>query len=291
MEKEKMTTSFKADLETSKIYCPVCSTESNFLPLYIGVDLYRCPNCDHCFTNVSTLEATEQYNQDYYTDKHSNWFENPNFKLFEHISKIFRSLNPNAKILDVGCGKGDLLLYLRPRHPNLELTGIDFTTNEAIPGINYYCGNVFELDEAHNFDAIVSLAVIEHIEDVGKFVDKLQRLVSKSGTVVLMTLDDRSLLFSLSRFLAKLGYLAPAARLYERHHLNHFNQKSLRHLMESHGFTVSEIFDHGVPMAAVDFEFSSRFEAVVLRTAIAGIFSFARLIHKSHLQTMVCIKN
>lgn len=272
------------------INCPVCGTESNFLPLNIGVDLYRCPSCDHCFTNVSTLEATEQYNQDYYTDKHSNWFENPNFKLFEHISETLRSLKPNAKILDVGCGKGDLLRYLRPLHPDLELSGIDFTTNEVVSGINFSCGDVFELDEANSFDAIVSLAVIEHIEDVNKFVGKLQRLVSTGGTVILMTVDDRSFLFSLSRCLAKLGYLTPAARLYERHHLNHFNQKSLRYLMESNGFTVTEVFDHGVPMAAVDFESSSPFAAAILRAGVAGIFTFARLIHKSHLQTIVCTK-
>lgn len=286
-----MTTKYKSDLATSKICCSVCETESSFLPLNIGVDLYRCPSCDHCFTNVSALETTEQYDQDYYTEKHSNWFENPNFPLFEHISKIFQQLHAHAKVLDVGCGKGDLLCYLSSRHPDLELSGIDFTTNEDVPGIKFCCGDVFELDETHSFDAIVSLAVIEHVEDVGKFVSKLQRLTNSGGTVILMTVDDRSFLFSLSRFLAKLGYLIPAARLYERHHLNHFNQKSLRHLMESHDFKVAEVFDHDVPLAAVDFESSSRFAAAVLRAGVAGVFAFARLIHKSHLQTMVCIKN
>jgi 2-polyprenyl-3-methyl-5-hydroxy-6-metoxy-1,4-benzoquinol methylase len=286
-----MTTKCKSDLAAPKIHCPVCGTESCFLPLNIGVELYRCPSCDHCFTNVSALEATEQYDQDYYKVRHSNWFENPNIQLFEQISKILHRLNPHAKVLDVGCGKGDLLRYLRQGHPDLELSGIDFTTNEVVPGIKFYCGDVFELDEAHTFDAIVSLAVIEHVEDVGKFVGKVQRLSSPGGMAILMTVDDRSFLYSLSRFLSKLGYSEPAARLYERHHLNHFNQNSLRHLMESHGFTVVEVLDHGVPIAAVDFESSSRFAAAILRAGVAGIFTFARLIHKSHLQTIVCIKN
>lgn len=281
----------KLTMAIPKIHCPVCGTESNVLPLNIGVELHRCPICDHCFTNVSVLDATEQYEQDYYDVKHSNWFENPNIKLFEHISKFLGRLESNSKVLDLGCGKGDLLHYLRQHNPDLELSGIDFTTNEFVPGIKFYCGDVFDLDEAHTFDAIVSLAVIEHVGDVSKFVGKLKRLVSPGGMVILMTVDDRSFLYSLSRFLGKLGYLAPAARLYERHHLNHFNQKSLRLLMESQGFTIVEAFDHGVPMAAVDFESSSRFAVAVLRAGLAGVFAFARLIHKSHLQTIVCIKN
>ncbi len=272
------------------INCPICGAESKFLPLNIGVDLNRCPNCDHCFTNLSSLETTEQYTQDYYTDKHSNWFENPNFKLFKIISDMLLQVKPNAKILDVGCGKGDLLRYLRSLHPNLELSGIDFTTNEVATGIKFLCGDVFDLDEANSFDVIISLAVIEHVEDVNKFVGKLQRLVSSGGTVILMTVDDRSFLYSLSRFLAKLGYLTPAIRLYERHHLNHFNQKSLRYLMESNGLKVRKLFDHGIPMAAVDFDSPSPFVAAILRAGLAGIFTVARLINKSHLQTIVCTK-
>lgn len=280
----------KSGMANPKIHCPVCGTESRFFPLNIGVDLYRCPSCDHCFTNVSALEATEQYDQDYYDVRHSNWFENPNFKLFEYISGILRRLKSHAKVLDVGCGKGDLLRYLRQHNSNLELSGIDFTSNQAVPGIEFYCGDVFELDEAHTFDAIVSLAVIEHVEDVGKFVGKLQRLVSPGGMAILMTVDERSFLYALSRFLCRLGYSAPAARVYERHHLNHFNRNSLRRLMESHGFTVIEAIDHSTPIAAVDFDSSSRFAAAILRAGVAAVFAFAGLIHKSHLQTMVCVK-
>lgn len=287
----ELTTERKPGMATPNIHCPVCGTESRFLPLDIGVELYRCPSCDHCFTNISALAATEQYDQDYYSTRHANWFENPNFKLFEHISGILHRLEPHAKVLDVGCGKGDLLRYLRQHNPHLELSGIDFTTNQVVPGIEFYCGDMFELDEAHAFDAVVSLAVIEHVEDVGKFVGKLQRLVNPGGMVILMTVDERSFLYSLSRFLCKLGYPAPAARLYERHHLNHFNRSSLRRLVESQGFTVVEAIDHGVPVAAVDFESSSRFTAAVLRAGVAGVFAFAGIIHKAHLQTVVCVKN
>lgn len=270
--------------------CPICGTESDFLRLDIGVDLYRCPSCDHCFTDVSALETLEQYGEDYYTNKHPNWFKNPNIELFERISNTLRSLKPDAKILDVGCGKGDLLRYLRPRHPAMELTGIDFTTNDPVPGIAFSCGDVFDLEEINSFDAIVSLSVIEHLEDVNKFVRKLQQLVRTDGIVILDTIDDRSFLYSLSRLFAKAGYLTPAARLYERHHLNHFNQRSLRRLMESNGFAVAEVFDHNIPMAAVDFEASSPLSAAILRAGVAGVFTIARLIHKSHMQTMICIK-
>jgi 2-polyprenyl-3-methyl-5-hydroxy-6-metoxy-1,4-benzoquinol methylase len=274
-----------------KKFCTICLSESRAVDLELGVDLYRCPNCDHCFTDVSTLGSTEQYGEDYYTVKHVNWFENPNFELFERISGALDSLKQEAKLLDVGCGKGDLLRYLHPRHPNVELSGIDFTSNKAIPGINFSCGDVFDLDEEKRFDVIVSLAVIEHVEDVNKFVRKLHKLVCKGGNLIIMTVDDRSFLYSLARLLVKVGYKTPAVRLYEKHHLNHFNQKSLRYLMESNGFVVIEVFDHTVPIAAVDFESSSPFLAAVLRTVVASIFVFSRFIHKSQLQTMICKKS
>ena len=236
-----MATNNISDLIASKKNCPICGTKSSFLPLDIGVNLYRCPTCDHCFTNVSALEEMEQYEGDYYDDKHSNWFENPNFKLFEEISKTFNELKPNAKVLDVGCGKLDLLRYLRPRHSGFDLSGIDFTTNEDVPNINFSTGDMFDLNEEKKFDAIVSLAVIEHVEDVVAFVGKFHRLINSGGIVVLMTVDDSSLLYSLSRLFARFGFNSAAERLYERHHINHFNQKSLRYLMESNGFNIDRV--------------------------------------------------
>lgn len=285
-----MTPEHKYDTNTRVVKCPVCEIESRFLPLKVGVDIFRCPSCDHCFTDVSVMEAHEPYDEDYFLVRHPNWFNNPNYKLFDYISKALNGLASGPKILDVGCGKGDLLRYLHKHNPKLKLSGIDFTKNQPTPEIEFHCGDVFELAESHTFDAIVSLAVIEHIEDVSKFINKLQRLLNPNGIVILMTVDERSLLYSLSRLFGKLTYWGPATRLYERHHLNHFNRSSLRRLMELNRLTVIEARDHVIPIAAVDFDSSSRFNAAILKLGVRVIFTLARLIHRSHTQTIICNK-
>jgi len=274
-------------LETT---CPLCSSLSSFEAGFSDVQLYRCSQCDHCYTDQSKLKHFEEYSAAYYELHHKNWNLYPDFHLFEAIYNETKPYGPNARILDVGCGKGAFLKYLRSREPGYELTGLDMSSSPPSAGITFVQGDFLSSQLNKDFDVVVSLAVIEHVTDVSVFVDGLYRLSRPGGLVVVMTLDDRSVIYSVSRTLFRWGIKAPFERLYSRHHLHHFNVSSLNRLMKQHQLLVNITIHHNNRLAAVDFSESSFLKRIVFLIGVLVSFLIGKLFNKTLLQTVVCKK-
>ncbi|MFZ4681267.1 MAG: class I SAM-dependent methyltransferase, partial [Terrimicrobiaceae bacterium] len=232
--------------------CPVCA--SACLPAYEHPEaqIYRCQSCSHCFSNPATL-VPENYEPAYYEQVHKNWFAHPNFSLFERIRKLIASRGTTCRVLDVGCGRGDLLKYLQARNPQLELTGIELSDLQSAAGIRFIKSDIFEFEVTKRFDFVIALAVIEHVADIQQFVLRLSSLARPGGTVLVMTLNEGSLLYRVARSLRCLGWKAAFERLYSSHHLHHFTVRSLFSLMQKSGLRVQKQFTHNFPLAAVDF--------------------------------------
>ena len=230
------------------------------------------------------------YSEDYYNIDHKNWFEHPNIKLFEAIGKIIDSKSEKRSLIEIGCGKGDFLRYLRSKSHNLDLTGIDFRKNEAIDGIRFIQGDAFSIQYAMKYDIVVTLAVIEHMPDPHAYVDLLKRICADNGLIIIMTVNDRSLLYEISRLLKRLGIDEPYKRLYAKHHINHFNHSSLRKLIGSHGLVNVRTINHNIPFRAIDTGVISYFTDVLVRLGIMVTFLFGRITGRTYLQTVICRK-
>ena len=270
------------------LLCTVCAAGSPLMLSRPEGSLYRCPACDHCFTDPNSVPEPEDYGADYYDVKHRNWFENPNIALFTFIQNQIKKLKPEAAVLDVGCGRGDFLKFLRGRDRALKLTGIDFTTNQPADGITFIKGDALTHAFGQKFDAVITLAVIEHVADIHSFVKGLRALCANGGVVAIMTVNDRSVLYGVARLIHWFGLKGPFNRLYEKHHLNHFNLQSLRRLVEMHGLRVTTLHCHDIPLTAVDFEANSKLSGLVMRVGVCGIFTLGKLLGRTYLQTLVC---
>ena len=130
---------------------------------------------------------------------------------------------PNAAVLDVGCGNGDFLKYLRAKEPGLSLTGIDLCPNPPVAGIEFIRDNFLTCAFPGTFDVVTSLETIEHVADVQHFTRRLLELSKVGGLVIVNTINEQSVLYEVARGLKRAGYAAPFERLYSKHHLNHFN--------------------------------------------------------------------
>lgn len=216
-----------------QLNCPVCGQLSVFVHPSKDADLYRCPDCDHCFSDPATLRGVEDYGPEYYE---KDWFQNDNTKLFETIARVIATENQSRSVIDVGCGNGAFLKYLRRRLPNLSL------------------------------------------------------LCAPNGTVVIMTMNDRSLLYGTARLLARLGFSMAADQLYSRHHVNHFNLESLQRLICSSGLVPVRRILHNIPIAAVDITSGSPLVKGILRAGVWGIFTMSRVTGSTYLQTVLCRK-
>jgi trans-aconitate methyltransferase len=267
--------------------CPICTQPSAFEQRSEDADLYRCPHCDHCFSNPLSVQAPENYGPDYFQ---KNWFRHENTKLFKKLGKVFVDHKPNAAVLDVGCGDGALLRFLRRSYQGLSLTGLDLRENEPEDGVQFYQGDFLSVDLQQQFDIVVSLAVIEHLFDVNTFVKRLVSLCIPGGLVAVMTINDRSVLYETARVLRRVGFPQPYDQLYSRHHLNHFNSRSFATLMRNNGLTVDLTLRHNIPMASIDIDFSSVSPRIswIHRAGVLGTFIIGRLIGRTYKQTVIC---
>lgn len=102
-----------------------------------------------------------------------------------------RNINADkAKILEVGCGPGNICKYLLSKHPEFEILGIDNSTNMVeLAKANNPNASFIELDARRihelkkNFDGIICGFVIPYLssKDFEKFVHDCFNLLNENG--------------------------------------------------------------------------------------------------------------
>ena len=142
------------------------------------------------------------------------------------LDGYLRELAPRARLLDVGCGGGQLLTRLSERRPDLELTGVDLSPAQIARGrirargrgIAFVEGSALALpfDDA-SFDAVVSVASLKHWPDAAAGLRECARVLRPGGRLVVgeadrgCRLDDAEAFVSRARIPPALRPVALAA--------------------------------------------------------------------------------
>lgn len=151
-------------------------------------------------------------------------------------------LDRPLKILDLGCGIGSGLLYLREK--GHRVTGVEVNEDQANYGIQKYgldinkttldqCGFPDEL-----FDMVISLHTFEHLTDPLLYFRECYRLLKKGG---ILSIDVPNYAFAGSRF-EKYAKMDKIVGLY---HLNYFEKNTLSMFLENSGF-IKVYFGYGL---------------------------------------------
>ncbi len=95
------------------------------------------------------------------------------------------------KILDIGCGTGETLTFLKTLFPNAELYGVD-TSDDSVSYSqkrghkNVVSADANKLPYKHGkFDVVHFLDVLEHIEDDAKALLEAKRVLSEGGKIII----------------------------------------------------------------------------------------------------------
>lgn len=268
--------------------CTIC--QETALCLDNRLHLFRCPHCTHTFTLAVEIEP-QLYSEDYFYERHKNWFNNPDYNLFKFFHKILRRLIEKKKIrlLDLGCGKGDFLKYIKQLDPDLELYGIDLADNDSSE-FHFIKGDLFKEDIAMQFDVVCGNAVIEHVDNPQLFMKKLNNLLLPNGLLFLSTINNLSLTYKVARLLNALRMDAAYNQLYGAHHLQHYTNRSLRYLLEANGFQTLIQKNYNYPFRAIDI---TETNPCIKRLYLAGvwlIFSLQSLSKSGIAQIIVSRK-
>jgi 2-polyprenyl-6-hydroxyphenyl methylase/3-demethylubiquinone-9 3-methyltransferase len=115
---------------------------------------------------------------------------------FERNVKSLNSLS-GLRMLDIGCGAG--LLCEPFARLGAEVIGVDpSATNISVAklhaeraqlSIDYRCTTVEQLDPLERFDIVLAMEVVEHVVDVGAFLDRCALLLKPGGLMVVSTLN------------------------------------------------------------------------------------------------------
>ena len=116
-----------------------------------------------------------------------------NFNLSSDI-KPFKGIS----VLDIGCGGG--LLSEPMARLGANVVGIDASKknidvakhhlNKSNLEIEYYNSSPENFNSKRNFDVILNMEIVEHVDDVQKFINESSKFLNKNGIMFIATLNQ-----------------------------------------------------------------------------------------------------
>lgn len=154
----------------------------------------RCQACQGLFTDGSDFTSLADYYQSAYPPVYHETFSDgrdgdagTNPGVADVLEKLFAKPNGTVAVLDVGCGNGGFLNYLRSK--GFAVAGVEINENAAAYCRSHYGIEVFngplELWETHQlFDAITMLGTIEHLINPAKTLSAAVKLLKPGGILI-----------------------------------------------------------------------------------------------------------
>jgi len=269
------------------IPCPICAGRDTRLayPL-IECDLYECGECFHLFSKLKPGIEAESYGDDYYLDRHREYFENPDLALFERtLVRLEHHWKPQGNVVDVGCGNGNWLAVLRER--GYHAYGVETSPAAAAAakerGLQVACTTIDAYQPPVPMDGLISWYVVEHIEEIDAFIADSAKILPEGGVAAFATVDSGSTVYQLGKLLHRISmghFRGPLQRICEIHHLQHFSRRSLDWTLRKNGFEVLERFSAPFPVSSVK---ASSVQRLLLRIA----YGIAALYDSHFIQVVI----
>lgn len=227
----------------NNISCKVCDTKEYRL-LYKKEDynIMICLQCGFCwvYPQPSDEKLEKRYNEDYneiwLITKDNSSVQIMKKKTFEKRLKKIQEFKNSGRILDIGCATGMFLELASEK--GWESYGLD-VGEYAIElakkkfGNNIYKGTLEQAKYDNDyFDVITMFDVIEHMRNPSDSLRETNRILKKDGLLVITTPNITS--FACKFYGKNWPY-------FDLEHLYYFSPDTLKRMLNSSGFEVSEI--------------------------------------------------
>lgn len=199
-----------------------------------------CLNCGFKFTNPhpQEKELTNYYKSEDYVS-HSDKNEGLFFKLYNIVKNrslknkyclVSKIVGKTGKVLDYGCGSGDLLKVFKKKNWHIEgIENDNETRNYASAKLNHKLLAPTEISnlKAQTFDVIMLWHVLEHIVDLNEIFQQLLKLIKPNSFIIIAVPNSDSYD---ARYYGKYWAAYDVPR-----HLYHFNHHTFQKFVNNHG--------------------------------------------------------
>lgn len=205
--------------------------------------IHKCKKCHTGYTlpKVSKKELDILYSSNVYRNQKGKRFQNIFQKLFETFNllkahKLNSLLKDKSNILDIGCGDGKIISFLKQKGHNA--FGTEYKIKKKSISVNnkkiYIFSNKKALGNKNKYDLIILAHVLPHLSDANKIINKIRSALKKTGTVYISQPNFSSIQ---SKFSRSNWFHLDIPR-----HMYHFSDKTFIKYMQKNKFNLEKKF-------------------------------------------------
>ena len=275
--------------------CKVCNnTRLTSYIKFTSRELVECTKCGIIFDEDIDATRIDYVNESEY-DKYWKNIDDYRNEIDDEYSSFVSSvkeIKPKGRILDIGCGRGDLLRHFDGS--DYELLGIELSRKDVEIGtqeygINIICDDFYRYPfSCEKFDIIILWGVIEHLNDLNGLMSKIEAIIAEDGLLIINTQIEDWVFIEpfrmLNRLFPKLGsYFGDF--IYDREHLFFFRSRFLLDYLSSFKFfCINE-----KAVETLFFKYFYRYHSLPIRF-ISRFVSFTDNLMKSYRKKIFVLK-
>lgn len=278
--------------------CNLCNG-SNVIQLYnltddmfeggFSLGIKKCRDCGLIFLDKEIFKHLKDIHEEYWIRTREEHVEKDISWLIENISRFN---NNRGRILEIGSGKGDLLIELEKNMYDvygveISKSAADVARRKGLNVINEQIEMVKFPDEY--FDCVIMYGVIEHLTDPFEVLSQVHRWLRPGGGVIIFTPNADSIFHVIAKTLYLLTfslYVFPLKRLFVAMHTFYFNAKTLSLTLKKTDFKIELLLYSNLNINIVYHYFDNRAWAnnLIFRKMVDVLFFIAKLLKRhSHL--------